>query len=127
MTMDEPEPVPTERVAPAMSSPLLHERDVSLTPPAGVEIPPAVAGHPSWMVEALVAAVIGLAATVVSGDPRVGLVLGAVVGFAGLIRSADRRLPFSFGEGFVGYRADLGWPRGVQEDDDVHWAWRAAR
>ena len=29
----------------------------------------------------------------------------------------------SFGAGFLGPRADPGWPRGVQEDDDVRWAW----
>ncbi len=29
----------------------------------------------------------------------------------------------AFGEGFLPYRADTGWPRGVQEDDSVVWSW----
>jgi hypothetical protein len=28
-----------------------------------------------------------------------------------------------FGDGFLPYRPDDGWPRGVQEDDDVRWSW----
>ena len=132
--MDEPEPVPTERVAPAISSPLLHARDVDpvpaleLEPEQGgeFELPQALAMNPTKVV-AVGAAAAGAGASALTGDPRIGLALIGVVGLASLLRSADRRLPFSFGEGFVGYRADLGWPRGVQEDDDVHWAWRAPR
>jgi hypothetical protein len=148
MPMDEPEPIPTERVAPAISSPLLHQREMGprdvafedavafeaaevLADEAAAadglevapEIPPIVAAHPTW----LVTAAVGIGAMAASGDPRVGLALGGIVGLAGLIRSADRRLPFSFGEGFVAYRADLGWPRGVQEDDDVRWSVRPTR
>lgn len=134
MAMDEPEPVPTERVAPAISSPLLHERDLEPPPSGDLEALPTdfavpaipVAEHPGWFVGAGLV-VVGLVASAVSGDPRMGIVLVSMAAWAGLIRSADRRLPFSFGEGFVGYRADLGWPQGVQEDDDVHWTWRPAR
>jgi hypothetical protein len=28
-----------------------------------------------------------------------------------------------FATGFLGPRTDLGWPSGVQEDDDHHWTW----
>jgi hypothetical protein len=28
-----------------------------------------------------------------------------------------------FAQGFLGFRSDLAWPRGVQEDDDVRWQW----
>jgi hypothetical protein len=42
---------------------------------------------------------------------------------AGALRILQRRTGFSFGDGFVGPRLELGWPRGVQEDDDVHWTW----
>ena len=28
-----------------------------------------------------------------------------------------------FAEGFLGPRTDLGWPSGVQEDDDHRWTW----
>jgi hypothetical protein len=71
-------------------------------------------------------AVLGLMAAlaVVLGDVRVGvggvLLVAAVVS----IRFIDRNVTFSFGQGFVGYRADMGWPQGVQEDDDFRWDWR---
>jgi hypothetical protein len=50
---------------------------------------------------------------------------------AGLLAVARRshwgaELPGSFGQGFVGFRGD-GWPHGVQEDDDAHWAWTGSR
>jgi hypothetical protein len=49
----------------------------------------------------------------------------------GLIAVARRSrwgsgLPGSFGQGFIGFRGD-GWPHGVQEDDDAHWAWSGSR
>jgi hypothetical protein len=43
------------------------------------------------------------------------------------IRVVVDMIPFSFGEGFVGYRGDQGWPQGVQEDDDVRWSWSSSR
>lgn len=152
MPIDEAEPVPTERVTLAISSPLLHERDVeapvSIAEDADLEFGKAaavpvvvqlamsahlasVATIATWGVSAATgigaAAATGIGAAAATGDPRVGLALAGIVGLAVVIRSADRRLPFSFGEGFVGYRTNLGWPRGVQEDDDVHWSWRATR
>jgi len=52
-----------------------------------------------------------------------GLVI-LVFGFgAAVLRRLDRRREYSFGQGFLGYRAESGWPRGVQEDDDMHWVW----
>jgi hypothetical protein len=45
------------------------------------------------------------------------LIVPAMVGVLGLV--ADRRTRFSFADGIFGYRADLGWPRGVQEAYDV--------
>ena len=33
----------------------------------------------------------------------------------------------SFGDGFLPYRAQDGWPHGVQEDDDVRWRWSTVR
>jgi hypothetical protein len=49
------------------------------------------------------------------------LIIPALIGLV-LLR-IDRRIRFGFAEGFIGYRSQLGWPRGVQEDDDVHWRW----
>lgn len=42
----------------------------------------------------------------------------------GLVHRIARRAPFGFGAGFIAFRDDLGWPVGVQEDDEVHWSWR---
>jgi hypothetical protein len=33
-----------------------------------------------------------------------------------------RRIPGSFAEGFLPYRVDDQWPRGVQEEYDVKWS-----
>ncbi len=47
----------------------------------------------------------------------------AVPGLAALSGAwVDRRIRFSFAEGFIGYRGDLGSPRGVDEDDR-HSSW----
>jgi hypothetical protein len=68
--------------------------------------------------------VVGLLVELVPGAPWI-LIVPALVGLAAL--RLDRRIRFGFADGFVGYRRDLGWPRGVQEDDDVHWDWRRQR
>jgi len=60
-------------------------------------------------------------------DWQSGLVVGAA---AAILRELDRRVAhvtFSFGDGFLPFRSDNGWPRGVQEDDDVHWNWSPGR
>ena len=68
----------------------------------------------------LVGAAIGLATS--NAGLGVGCGLGAwVIGQLGAI---CRRVPFTFGEGFLGYRSDTAWPQGVQEDDDFRWNWR---
>jgi hypothetical protein len=58
------------------------------------------------------------------GENQVGLLAGAIVGVHAALRLIDQRIPFTFGDGFVGYRGDPRWPLGVQEDDDVHWNWK---
>ena len=54
---------------------------------------------------------------------QVGLGIAAAVCTAAILgmRSIGRSLQFGFGDGFVGYRGGLGWPRGVQEEYDVTW------
>ena len=42
----------------------------------------------------------------------------------GEVERRVRMRQFKSGQGVVGYRSDMGWPRGVQEDDDVRWDWR---
>lgn len=84
---------------------------------------PALAKRlPSAAVEAFLA---GVAIIIVTRDGRLAVAGGAIVGLAVLWRAIDRRINFSFGAGFVGYRPDMGWPQGVQEDDDFHWNWRS--
>jgi hypothetical protein len=62
---------------------------------------------------------------------RVGWEAAVVWGLVALmIREAHLRAnhsTISFGEGFLGYTAHEEWPHGVQEDDDFHWNWKAAR
>ena len=50
-----------------------------------------------------------------------------IVGVVALGARAMRRASFGFGDGFLPYRAQDGWPHGVQEEDDVHWNWSAAQ
>ncbi len=67
-----------------------------------------------------------VAIMLISHDERLSVAGGILVGVAAILRTIDRRITFSFGAGFLGYRSDMGWPQGVQEDDDVHWRWRPA-
>jgi hypothetical protein len=62
-------------------------------------------------------------AWLLSGDAGSAFWSGLVAAFLVGSQIIDR-VPFSFGQGFVGYRPDMAWPQGVQEDDDVHWNWR---
>jgi hypothetical protein len=51
-------------------------------------------------------------------------VIVAALGIAVLaLRRVAAATSFSFTDGFLAYRGDPGWPRGVQEDDDFHWSW----
>jgi hypothetical protein len=50
------------------------------------------------------------------------LVGAAVIGW--LAGARDGRALEAFGSGFIGYRS-YGWPRGVQEEDTVHFAFGA--
>ena len=59
------------------------------------------------------------------------IVVSALAGLAALGALALRRLAmrerFGFGDGFTPFRSDMGWPQGVQEDDDFHWSWSSPR
>lgn len=50
------------------------------------------------------------------------LVVAATIHVA---RHLDTILSFSFADGIVVRSRGLGWPRGVQEDNDVRWSWTA--
>ena len=64
---------------------------------------------------------VGLATELVPDAPWL-LIIPALIA-VGMAR-LDRRLRFGFAQGIIGYRSELGWPRGVQEEDDVRWRWR---
>ena len=90
-------------------------RDVEVV---AVSLPPArdLVRPLAWaMLAAMpVLAVIGWQAALVAG------------GLSALIREVDRRVgrsDLSFAAGFLGFRGEMTWPRGVQEDDDVRWNW----
>jgi hypothetical protein len=39
------------------------------------------------------------------------------------MRAVARRITFNFADGFLAFRKDESWPRGVQEEYDVPYAW----
>jgi hypothetical protein len=59
----------------------------------------------------------------VSGDIGAALAAGVATTAALLLRRAAATGAFGFADGFTPFRRELGWPRGVQEDDDFHWSW----
>jgi hypothetical protein len=126
----QPPVVETQRVVPVVSLVSIGESAAGSgewSAPQGVELGRlwAALRHPvARSVELAVALGVGVVAFVVSADPRLGAGAAALVVAAASVRFVDRHVGFSFGEGFVGYRGDPAWPRGVQEDDDVRWDWR---
>jgi hypothetical protein len=58
-----------------------------------------------------------------SGEVLVSVMTGVAALGALALRRVAIRERFGFGDGFTPFRSDLGWPRGVQEDDDFHWSW----
>ena len=123
-------PMALEAVAPTMSSPVLdpgpgEPSEMSDVSTAVIPVPdlPMAASARRLELELAIVFGIGAAGWFATADAGVAI-LATALGFAVIgLHRIDRHLPFSFGQGFVGYRADMGWPRGVQEDDDVHWNW----
>jgi hypothetical protein len=129
--------VATERVVPALSSPALHGGssellddpaelvEAELIEPDVVDAGPAHWAAPEpWFAprrtDFELAVVVAAAIILAAGDVALGVLSGAFLAAAAVLR----RVPFSFGEGFIGYRPDTSWPQGVQEDDDFHWSWK---
>ena len=135
--MDEPETQVRLEVVEAatMSSPIFRAEPVAAIVPEWAEVPesaeplelPQIAISRRVAFEIAVIAAVGVAATYLTGDARAALVVGSLAVATFGIRLFDRHVTVSFAAGFIGYRSDLGWPRGVQEDDDVHWNWSARR
>lgn len=115
-------PSPVERAVAHLSSPLLDRQPV---PDPGLR-PLREDGPPKGrLVRASVADVVPalLALPLVLVDWRWAAVAAGTLVGGRLVRRFARRAPFGFGDGFVAFRAELGWPRGVQEDDDLRWSW----
>jgi hypothetical protein len=119
-----------EAVIPKISAPILgHAAQVAEAAPPPLDddlvhdVSPALAPRTA----SLVAGFLVATAAVAQVDVRLGLTFSATVCAGVGVRWIDRHVTFSFGQGFIGYRGDLGWPRGVQEDDDVHWNWNGHR
>ncbi len=121
-----------QRVHGSVSAPIL---DASAPPDDGPEIDTSASDlpwptlwHPTIHALDVAAPVVaGSAIVVATGDPRLGAGSVAVLSAVWWLRHVSIHVPFSFGEGFVGYRPDPVWPQGVQEDDDVHWDWHTPR
>ena len=118
-----------ERVHGSVSAPILDGSAPPVDRPApntpAVELPWPALWHPTIHALDVAAPVVaGSAVVLATGDPSLGAGSGLLVGAVWLLRSVSISVPFSFGEGFLGYRGDPAWPKGVQEDDDVHWDWR---
>ena len=63
----------------------------------------------------------GTAVLIAARDPVLAVAGGGAVFAMLTLRGLAARVPFGFGDAFVGFRSDNGWPRGVQEDDDFQW------
>lgn len=128
-------PHPVERleaVIPRISAPILGGTgpvaEAEAAPPAVVvdvahDATPELPRRSAYLLAGFMVAT----ATVAQIDVRLGLTFGAMACACAGVRWIDRHITFTFGEGFVGYRGDPGWPRGVQEDDDIHWNWNVHR
>ena len=57
---------------------------------------------------------------------QAALLVGAISAIAREVDGRIARSSLSFADGFLGFRADAGWPNGVQEDDEVRWNWSRA-
>jgi hypothetical protein len=129
------QPVKLEAVVPTISAPVLHESTPALEGPElskalesrvlDIELPWGVLpASPLRRVDLEVAGLVAVMVSLVAVDVRVGLAWGGFTCLIAALLHIDRRIPFSFGQGFLGYRSDLGWPQGVQEDDDFRWNWK---
>ncbi|MEX1169417.1 MAG: hypothetical protein WEE50_04670 [Chloroflexota bacterium] len=107
-----------------LRSPVLEHRPIELLPPDDdrptVLLPPLRAFIGPSGLALLVAAPVLLLA---------GWQLALVAAVIAIVsRAIDRvvgRATFSFGDGFLPFRSQPGWPQGVQEEDDVRWDWSA--
>ena len=74
----------------------------------------------------LVAVGIGATGGVVTLDATIAIVLLGCAALGASLRRIGPRVRYGFGDGFLPFRREMPWPRGVQEDDDFRWAWLPA-
>jgi hypothetical protein len=58
---------------------------------------------------------------------QAAIAIGATGAFIRVVDGLVARSDVSFAGGFLGYRAELERPRGVQEDDELRWNWSRAQ
>lgn len=93
------------------------------------QAPTPITGRPSFeliidrrAVASQASVVVATAAPfVVLGQAGLGVAAAFCTSAILSMRWIGRRAQFGFGDGFVGYRGGLGWPRGIQEEYDVAW------
>jgi hypothetical protein len=95
-------------------APARHDQPVLELPPLHALVGPA---RFALIVAAPVLLFVGL---------QVALVVAVVAPLLRAVHDRMERTTISLGDGFLPYRAETGWPQGVQEDNDVHWNWSAA-
>ncbi len=105
-------------------------RAIGGTPVAAADdaVPALVAGekmatrHALGLSDVAPVATVGMVA-IGSGELVAAVMSGIAVLGALVLRRLTLVERFGFGDGFTPFRSELGWPRGVQEDDDFHWSW----
>ena len=113
--MDEPETqVRLEVVEATMSSPMFRaEPDKPAVPahdlPQTSDLPPVAALRVGLELDLAVVAALAVAGSFFAGDARVAVVAGSLGSLAVGYRRIDRRVPFSFGEGFLPHRSRNLW------------------
>jgi hypothetical protein len=84
-------------------------------PPARSLVRPAI-----WATVPALIALVGL-------GPFAALIVGALVIGAQVLHLLAGRATFTFADGLLPYKGDDEWPRGVQEENEVHFNWSTAR
>jgi hypothetical protein len=105
-----------------MRSPIMEHRLIVPLPPRDdrptVLLPPlrAFIGPSAF-------ALLAAAPALLVAGLQVALIFAVVAPALRELHRRASRATFSFGEGFIPYPAQLSWPKGVQEDDEVRWNW----
>lgn len=118
-TVSDVKPVLLRPVA-SVRSPILEHRPIEGRAP-GQGRPSFTVSPVRALIGPLIWAIVPASLILVRFGPQPAIVAGLAIH---VIRALDRRVgltDISFGDGFLPYRADDGWPRGVQEEEVEHW------